>query len=140
MSLLNKIKTDLLVARKDRDNAKTSMLTYILGQVTRDPQTPATDSLILATLKATHKQMSKTAEFSLSENARALLDSDLAILEGLMPEKKTSDELVDLIGMVIGTFDRPNMGNIMKNLAILAEQQGFTYDGKEASGVIKELL
>lgn len=136
MQLLNKIKVDQLIARKERDSIKSNILTYIMGEVGRLPKKDESDAKVQSVVK----KIKKNLEDSLKVKYDTTMHNEVCILSSYLPENITGIELSNTIQLAIGSLDKPNIGSVMKELKQRALDGNFDYDGKEASTIIKEML
>jgi uncharacterized protein YqeY len=145
-TLIEKIKTDQVAARKAYDAAKALLLTTLLGEATavgknngnREP----TDAEVVAIIKKFIKSMDETIYYlgrttdAKSEDAKTTVMLEKDILSAYLPKQMTQEEtenaLVDAISVV-----GKNMGLVMIYMKANYEGQ---YDGKLASSIVKKLL
>ena len=148
MSLLNKIKEDSILARKEKDSVKASLLVTLYSEalmvgknkrndIPSDEETLATIQKFLKNASEVREIISKRYFNELGE--RPGLDKiqlEINILESYLPKQLTEQELVVIIGTAIGvtgTLKGPfNVGTIM---AFLKQNYTGQYDGKVASKV-----
>lgn len=134
------LKKDQLQARKDKNQAVSSMLTYLIGQVTRDPKVPATDELIKATIRSNIKALEKSLAAMVKGESYDLISKDINILEAYLPAKLEGSELATLVQMAISLSEIKNMGAVMTKLREMAANIPVEFDGKEAATLIKAFL
>lgn len=140
MRMLLRLKKDQLKARKEKNQAVSSMLTYLIGQVTRDPKVEATDELIKATIRSNIKALEKSLAAMAQGESYNLIIGDISILEAYLPAKLEGSELVTLVQTAVNSTDSKKMGDVMSKLRELAANIPVEFDGKEASVAIKALL
>lgn len=142
MSLLLKIKDDLLVARKAKETVKVNLLTTLYSEAANeglnDGKRESTDTEVLAVIKKFLKNLKETRE--------AIGDTDLtlrqesAILENYLPNQLTYDKLRAIIFEVISVTGSSTMRDMGTIMASLKQSHDGQYDGKMASEIVKEFL
>lgn len=149
MSLIAKIKTDLLEARKARtDAARTALLTSLSSEIAMKGKTDGnretTDEEALAILR----KFVKNADQTLADLTKAGRDSgavqhELAILKSYLPAAPTDEELEAAIGEILAGSDATDAkpgakrGIVMKGLK---ERFGDRFDGAAAAPVVGRVL
>lgn len=138
--MLLRLKKDQLQARKDKNQAVSSMLTYLIGQVTRDPKVEATDELIKATIRSNIKALEKSLAAMVKGESYDLISKDINILEAYLPAKLEGSELATLVQTAVSLSEIKNMGAVMTKLRVMAANIPVEFDGKEAATLIKVAL
>jgi uncharacterized protein YqeY len=140
MSLMQRIKTEQLEARKKKDVIKASLLTTLIGEATaigkNDGNRETTDAEVVAMVKKFLKNIEETMKVADTFQAR----EEKLILIDLLPTQLSEQELkttVWLLGTEVGATTSKDMGKIMK---VLKERYDGQYDGALASKLIKEML
>lgn len=147
MSLLEKIRADALAARKAKDTSASVLITLI-GEIDTkaksfSPAREMTDDEVVAVIKKFLKGINETlgvltpavgsAEAMKSQVDKAVAERDA--LEGYLPKQMTDAEIRNFAASRIA--DGANLGMVMG--ALKAEHSG-QYDGKLASGIVRELI
>lgn len=111
MSLINKIKSDQLQSRKDRDTLKSSLLTTLIGEVqTQSKNTGRSEEdLVLDVILKFIKSIKQTLDLKVSKES----EEELNILISYTPKQLTEEEIKDLIKSSIDSGNT-NFGMIMK--------------------------
>ena len=130
-----------LEARKNRDAVKSSLLTTIIAQVKGiaidDGHRAATDADVLKVvrqfLKSCDENLSLAAQGKMPAEKAEAFKTEKSLLESYLPKQMNSDELK----AAIQKSGAKNMGEAMK---YLKEHHDGQYDGKLASGLVKETL
>lgn len=137
--LLEKIKTDMWVAKKSGEKITASLLNTLYAEAARvgkdDGQRETTDAETIAVVKKFLKNNAETLELVKSDSiATALYLSEKQILEKYVPKQLDKEELAKIIADL--KSQGLDMGSIMKTL-----KQNYTglYDGKLASEIVKSL-
>lgn len=141
MSLMEQIKKDQLTARKER-SWKASILTTLLGEAAMIGKNAGnretTDPEVIAVIKKFIKNMEETARLAGMDDHTVM---EIDLLSGYLPKGMDNKALVVAINEIIleqiGTDTPHNMGSIMKRMK---EKYDGLYDGKEVSGIVRELL
>lgn len=142
MSLIQKIKADSLTARKSRSSVSGVLLT-LLGEIetktkTFNPARDMTDDEIVAVVQKFLKNIQETQNILAAtdrENDKALLQAERSSLEAYLPKQLTASDIADIANAqkVLGK----NFGDVMK---LLKDTHSGAYDGKTASGIIKQVM
>lgn len=138
MSLFEQIKADQLQVRKEKNALAASLLTTLIGEITRDAaQSDTSDTAVIAVVKKFIKGMDETIKNLGDSNAEgtATVKAEKTIMENYLPKQMTAEELKDAI--MKGFITSFNKGTIMKHLKEFYSGQ---YDGKVAAQVIDDLL
>lgn len=142
MSLIARIKADLLTARKARQAATTSALTTLVGEAERvgkDAGNRApTDSEVTAVLQKFVKNLGEVLRVRPGDSSAL---QEKALLEGYLPTRLTGDALrQEIVGVAASLGLSPitgkDVGPLMKALAV---RHPGGYDGAEASATIRAL-
>jgi uncharacterized protein YqeY len=134
------VKKDQLTARKEKDKAKASLLTTLIGELDSDvtgkstTKVEVTDAMVVAKIKKFVKSLDALV-LLLGSNGPKQTEAlmEISILAVYLPKYLTEGELTE----IIKSFDTTNMGTVMK---LLKEQYAGLYDGKLASKIAKQLV
>lgn len=143
MSLINKIKADLLQARKSRDKLKARLLTTLSGDCmkcgyTVDGVRPPSDSECLAVVKKTVKNLKELTEAKQGRgDLTPVEDEEMKVLMRYLPKQLDEDQLQTVIEELVFHGGCYNMGAVMK---ALKEDYDGCYDPRRAGGIAKELI
>lgn len=144
MSLLQRIKSAQLQARKDRATLPVNVLTTLIGEAesigknagNREP----TDSEVVALAKKFIKNIEET--ISLVKNP--IVQNDLlverAVVAQFLPSQLTTEELRIAIVAITNELDVHTMRDMGKVMKVLKERFDGQYDGAVASTLIKSIL
>jgi uncharacterized protein YqeY len=140
--LIEKIKSDQLTARKERNGVASALLTTLIGDAVaigkNDGGRPVTDSEVVALIKKYISNMHATITHLGDSNPEAvkIVNEEIEILSQYLPQQLSEEEMNTAITGII--FDvGQNMGKIMGALKSRYDGQ---YDGKMASSIVKGLL
>ena len=150
MSLVEKIKTDSLEARKAKDSLRATLLTTLYSEVVNvgknNGNRDTTDAEAIAVVKKFLKGVEETIN-ALKDPMTAELaarydtaQAEKLVLETYLPKQLSEAELKVAIADLIGALPEKNpkqMGVLMKQMKERYEGQ---YDGQLASKLIKEAL
>jgi uncharacterized protein YqeY len=135
--MFNRLKKDMLNARKNNEVIKKNLLGTLIGECTLTVKEP-NDEIVIAAIKKFLKNNARVQEAILSTNDSSNLSSYLVeeeILNSYLPKNLSEDELRNIIGTIIEN-GADNTGKVMKDL----KANFKNYDGKLASDIAKELL
>lgn len=143
MSLINKIKADLLQARKSRDKLTARLLTILYNDCmkvgyTVDGVRSPSDSECLAVVKKTVENLRYWIEFKQGRgDLTPVEDEDMKVLMWYLPKQLDEDQLRTVIGDLMFNGGCYTMGAVMK---ALKEDYDGCYDPRRASGIARELI
>lgn len=147
MTLAQKIEVDYLTAYKAKDAVRLSVLrllkTAIKNLLVERRQQPLEEGDILDLVSRQCKQRLDSIEQYTAAGRTDLAakeEEELVILREYLPEQIAGDALRALVAELIvqtGALGAKDMGKVMQ--ALTGGHKG-QYDGKEASGIVRELL
>lgn len=140
--LIERIKSDLLAARKSRATVATNSLTALVGEAVMVGKNAgnreSTDDEVIATVRKFIKNLEETKRNLINHNKdTAVCDEELAIISKYLPQQMSSDQLKAAIADILAENAGANMGVVMK---VLKEKHSGLYDGKLASEIAKQVL
>lgn len=139
MSLLQKIKQDQLVARKERDGFVGGLLTVLYSEASiigfNDGKRESTDEEVVKVIKKFIKGIDENISVARTDDAKHEFLKEKAVLEKYLPKQLTEEQLTNIIGNYIRELG-PNKSAIMKNLK---ETLSGQYDGKMAAIIFDQL-
>lgn len=147
MSLEKQIDKDYIQAMKDRDQQKSSALSYLramIKQVKVDQRLEALDDAgVTAVLKKQIKQRQDSIE-QFEKGGRMDLaakeKAEVELMKGYLPAEMSTDEVKRFIDEAIkttGAVSMKDMGNVMK---VVRDKVAGRADGKLVSELVKEEL
>jgi uncharacterized protein YqeY len=147
MSLLAQIKKDNLVARKERDAIRSTLLTTLIGEAEMVGKNAgnreSTDDEVSAVIRKFIKNNDETTGILAKEttvsaaNTVATLAIEKALLVGYLPKQLTEAELEREVAEISASLTSPNVGAVMKELRA---RHGNNYDGKTASSLAAKYI
>ena len=139
MSLLEQIKADQLAARKNRDAIKSTLLTTLLGEAKRpgedDGKRPSTDDEVSKVITKFLKGVNETIALVNDEAKLVELKFESSVYQAYLPERIEGEVLKAYIRDIVASAENLSIGSVMAEL-----KKKVTFEGKEATGYIKELL
>ena len=141
MSLIQTIKAAQLQARKNR-SFSVPVLTTLIGEADavgkNNGNREVTDVEVVAMIKKFVKNLDEVIKVSTEgSSAHGAALAEKGVLETFLPEQISEDELKDIITAIVEASEKPNVGQVMKELKLKYDGQ---YDGAVASKLIKERL
>jgi uncharacterized protein YqeY len=147
MSLEKRIDKDYIQAMKDRDQAKSSALSYLramVKQVKVDQRLEVLDDAgVMAVLKKQIKQRQDSIEqFEKGgrQDLAAKEKAEVDLMKGYLPAEMSADEIKGVIAEAVketGAQSMKDMGNLMK---AVRDKVAGRADGKLVSELVKEAL
>ena len=151
MSLLEKIKSDQLQARKNREQLKSVLLTTVIGEASaigkNDGNRETTDQEVTAVIQKFLKGINETHAYLIKANdpdleaALTTVKNEKEILEGYLPTQLTVEQLTGIIGAQLHTGTLVK-GPTLKGTAMKYLKETFAgqYDGKVAAQAIDDVM
>ena len=141
--IIDLIKAENLTARKRKDKFVSGIMTCLIGEIeivgknagNRKTTDEEAVKVIRKFLKGVEEVYMNTYDLMKKDD----LKNEIEIYKAFLPKLMTEEELSKLIYDMISTSPNPdkvNIGMIMGQL----KKSGKDYDGKMASGIIKDLL
>lgn len=140
--LIEKIRADLLTARKARATVAANSLTALVGEAVMVGKNAgnreSTDEEVIATVRKFLKNLEETKRNLVAHNKdTAVCEEEIAIISKYLPQQMSVDELRSAVAAIAAETAGANMGVVMK---VLKERYAGLYDGKLASEVVKQVL
>lgn len=135
MSILEKLKSDQLAARKASKKYTTKFLTFLLGEIERDINKDTSNSNVIKLLNKVKSNLEKTLAVAYTD----VLHYELCIITSYLPEEMSEEDLTYIIKALIAGNPDAKIGELMLKLKDCVG--GYKpYDNKLASQIIKKLL
>lgn len=140
--LIERIKADLLTARKARATVAANSLTALVGEAVMVGKNAgnreSTDEEVVATVRKFLKNLEETKRNLVAHNKdTSVCEEEIVIISRYLPQQMSADELRSAITVIVAETAGANMGVVMK---VLKEKYAGLYDGKLASTLTKEVL
>lgn len=140
--LIERIKADLLTARKARNMVAANSLTALVGEAVMVGKNAgnreSTDEEVIAMVRKFLKNLEETKRNLVAHGKNvAVCEEEIAIISKYLPQQMSADELKSAIVTIAEETAGANMGVVMK---VLKEKYAGLYDGKLASTLTKEVL
>ncbi|MDD2319310.1 MAG: GatB/YqeY domain-containing protein [Geobacteraceae bacterium] len=142
--LIEKIREDRIKALKAKDDKKKSLLGVLIADACKDVKQPDDMAVVRLVKKFIENAKENLQAFEKGGGSAANKEDaqrEIEILGEYLPSQLTGDALVEAIRqvMTIETIESlpANMGKVMK---ALGTHHAGSYDGKEASELVKSIL
>jgi len=136
-----KIKDDLLNARKSKDDLRKSLLGVLLGEIQLDESRSGKEMDDSGVVKHIKKLKKSCDEMYDRGDEKAFQESK--ILDAYLPTEMSALEIVSAIrsenGLIEELVNAPNRMRLMGKVKAVLDKDGRPYDGKMVSVVIKEI-
>jgi uncharacterized protein YqeY len=153
MSLVEKIRTDMIAAMKARAVDRLSTLRMVVTALKNkeiDQREPVTDPQALQILTTLIKQRKDSIEQFTKGNRPELAEKEAAeivVIEEYMPQSAGEDDLRQLVASTVAemraqgaTLGPKDMGSVMKAAQAKIQASGLRADGKVVSEMVKAAL
>ncbi len=145
MTLIEQIKKDQLVARKDHNPPLAILLTTLIGEAevvgkNKRNGPPTDDEVQVVIVRFIKGNTEIISLFNEGENCVIIAEFENGVLENYRPRQMSRTELICAVFACAeesGAEEPRDMGIVMK---LLKERFGGLYDGKEASTLVREHL
>jgi uncharacterized protein len=132
MSLQKKIKSDLVVAMKARDDVKKETIRVIMGEFGRMDRKELTDDQVIGILKKLIK-----SERELLQNQGISEDSGfISVIETYLPKQATEDEIT---AWIHENVDFSSFKNKMQAMGMIMKHFGPRADGNAVKKILQGL-
>jgi uncharacterized protein YqeY len=140
--LINKLRSDLLLARKNRHPVSTSLLTALVGETTMIGKNAGnretTDDEAIAMIRKFLKNAEETLARQIESNRQIdVTKHEIEILKDYLPQQLSLEDIHNIVVNMKANDPKLSVGTAMK---LLKEQHGGKYDGKIASGIVKAVI
>ncbi|HEU5076069.1 MAG TPA: GatB/YqeY domain-containing protein [Polyangiaceae bacterium] len=137
--LVDDIKRRMFAAMKAKDTVEKEILRVALGEITGRGEA-TDDATVVAILKKLVKSNEESLVASTEAEQRQVLEREIAILQSLLPEGMSLDQIVEALGPVHDAIraakaDGPATGIAMKHL----KTQNVTVDGKDVAAAVRQI-
>jgi len=144
MSLLNRIKEDLIHARKAKDQKSTNILSTLYAESVmvgkNDGNRETTDVEVVGKIRGFIKNIDETLKAISEDHAnRADLQAEKSVIAKYLPQQLSEEQLKNTLSEIAAGHEKSmkSMGAVMAELK--AKHPG-EYDGKQASRIVREIL
>lgn len=141
--LLNKIKSDSIVALKQRDTVKKTILSSLVSKsaliAKNDGNREVTDEDVIRAAKKTIREVTETSSFAAkSGRDTSAYDTEISVIESYLPAMMSEEELETLVKSIAAQAPagRPVIAHVMSELN--SKHSGL-FDPKLASSIVKSL-
>jgi hypothetical protein len=124
MITIDKLKAMLIEARKEKNTDRISLVSYLIGECTRNNKTPDAADVSKTLTKFVNTMKVNTDSKSLAE---------IQFVESLLPKLMSTDELES----AVRAMNVNNIGTIMRQLK---ENFAGKYDGKLAKEIAERII
>ena len=144
--LINKIKSDALIARKARQIDTATLLTTLYSEANMIGKNlgnrESTDAEVLQVIEKFIKNANEVKNILLKNNKDASnVDNEIKVLSKYLPQKMSREELESVVRDIIDALKDINSEvQIGKVMSVLKNSYGGTYDGKIASEIVRKEL
>jgi len=144
--LINKIKSDALIARKVRKTDTATLLTTLYSEASmigkNAENRESTDAEVLQVIEKFIKGANEIQTILLKNNKDTCnIVSEIKVLSKYLPQKMSYNELENVVRDIIEALKDINSEvQIGKVMSVLKNSYGGTYNGKLASEIVKKEL
>lgn len=141
------LQAEIVQAMREHDKPRLSILRMVKNEVEmveKETKQAAKDEDVVAALKKVMKQTGETLEGSrkagTDDERTVLLASQVAILEGYLPEQVTGEALVAIIDEVLAEHGLSEKRDMGRAIGLVAAKAGGNCDKAEAARIIGSRL
>jgi len=144
--LINQIKSDALIARKERQTDTATLLTTLYSEASMVGKNAgnreSTDAEVLQVVEKFVKNANEVKNILLKNNKDVSgVDNEIKVLSKYLPKKMSREELENVVRDIIEVLKDINSEvQIGKVMSVLKNSYGGTYDGKMGSEIVKKEL
>ena len=146
MPLITQIQEDIKTALRSGERLKLTtlrMLLSVIKQREKDTAKQITDDAVLAIIEKQVQLRKEAAELYKEADRSELLmkeNEESEILQGYLPEKLDTPELIKIIETIISTVGAETIQDMGQVMAKLKSQSQGSIDMKQASNIVRALL
>lgn len=136
---------DAMKSKDHEDKVKSQLLTTLIGEISSQAKRDGKDPEDVTPVEITNtvKKFLKSVEESIgydpdANHTDALIEKEL--LEWMLPQQLSEDDLRKAISVVIAEVDAQSMKDMGRVMGELKKKYDGEFDGKQASGIVKEIL
>ena len=136
MQLFERVKQDRMTARKTKNEAATSVLTTLVGELESQAKrvgSEITDEMVIQTCKKFILNNTETLKLTITTEVNEKLSVENNALKVYLPQQLTEQDL----RVIVTALNTTKLSEIMQHLKANYNGQ---YDGKVASAVAKEFV
>jgi uncharacterized protein YqeY len=138
VTLIETIRTDRLVAMKERDELRKNLLGTLYAAATRESKTPD-DASVVRTIRAFLKSLDETIA-ALGRRDSTAQQRERALLEAYLPAPLDADALRLSVAEIVSALPERSPRALGQVLAALKERHGAAIDMRQASAIAREVL
>jgi len=136
--LLNTIKKEQLLARKNGDQVRAKLLTTVIGEASPAGNGTVSDKDVEKTIADFYKNLRKNRKIYIERNQSVdEVDAEIAVLLDFMPPQLTVDEIKDIATEFISKNDIKAVGPVM---GYFSKEYKGKYFGEEVLEVVEDIL
>lgn len=139
--LLNAIKKKQLLARKEKDTVRASLLTTLIGEASPSGNDTVTDKDVMGIVEKFYKNLCDNRVIYVERGASTeQVDAEMEILLEILPKQLSADEIEAIAKNVIQEKGIDSMKGIGQIMGHFSQHHKGQYNGKEVQGIVKDLL
>lgn len=139
--LLSKIKKEQLQARKEKDSARASLLTTLIGEASPSGNDTVTDEDVMKLAKKFYDNLCDNRVIYVERGASTdQVDAEIEVLLEILPKQLTASEIEVIAKDVIEQNGIDSMKGIGQIMGHFSKQYKGQYNGKEVQGIVKGIL
>jgi hypothetical protein len=139
--LLEQIKKDQLLARKNRESVKATLLTTLLGEASPSGNDTVTDEDVMRVIQKFNKNAKEVLDIKLSRNEDVtVVEEELRILGDYMPKQLSEQEMMTIAELVIQENNIDSMKGLGQVMGHFSKNYKGQFDGKVLKAVVQSKL
>jgi len=139
--MISMIKTEQLKARKEKNKFKTNILTALLSEIItigkNNGNRETTNEEAKEVIRKFKKNVNENLKITADTEKIDLFLKEISIYDSFLPKQMKQRETEVAVEDIISTLEKPNIGNIMKELK---NQYGELLDMVLTSKIVKEKM
>ena len=144
--MLQRLKDDLKVAMREKDNLKRDTIRLVMSsikQIEVDERREVTDEDVLKIIQKGIKQREDAINFAKDGGRDDLVEQnqkEIDILKNYLPKQLSDDELKSIIIDIIEKVGATSMKDMGKVMGVATKELSGKADGKRINQIVKEIL
>lgn len=139
--LLTRIKKEQLIARKEKDSVRATLLTTLIGEASPSGNDTVTDKEVMAVVEKFYNNLHDNRKIYVERNAdTGQVDAEMAILLEFLPKRLSEAEIKAIANEVIQSNGIESMKGIGQVMGHFAKNYKGQYNGKDVQEIVKSIL
>ena len=139
--LLTQIKKDQLVARKNKESVKATLLTTLIGEASPSGNETVTNTDIQSVIQKFNKNAKEVLDVKTARGEDlSVINEEIKILNGYLPKQLSENEMSDIADNIISENNIESMKGLGQVMGYFSKNYKGQFDGKQLKSVVQSKL